>query len=245
MVSCSRLVCLGALICVGPVVGAPIAIVNPGFESPVMGPNQFSIDPPGPGPTGWTNPGPNTGGVFYPTIPSWGYAAPQGNQLLYLNGCAYEQTLAANIVANRTYTLRVAVVHRPGYFNNTYTIQLKAGNTVVAQNLGTVSPPLGGSADAVVVYTSPASGPTIGQPIRIRFTGDTQANFDNVRLDDGAPVACPGDINGDGFTNAADFTILAGNFGSAVPAGTAGDLNNDGIVNAADFVILAGDFGCP
>ena len=56
--------------------------------------------------------------------------------------------------------------------------------------------------------------------------------------------ACAADINGDGATNAADFTILAGNFGNAVPPGTTGDLNNDGLVNAADFVVLAGDFGC-
>ena len=55
---------------------------------------------------------------------------------------------------------------------------------------------------------------------------------------------CPGDVNGDGFTNAADFTILAGNFGSSVANGTGGDLNDDGLVNASDFVILAGDFGC-
>jgi hypothetical protein len=56
--------------------------------------------------------------------------------------------------------------------------------------------------------------------------------------------ACAGDINGDGDTNASDFVILAGNFGSVVTPNTGGDLNGDGLVNAADFVILAGDFGC-
>lgn len=55
---------------------------------------------------------------------------------------------------------------------------------------------------------------------------------------------CAGDINGDGSTNVADFTILAGNFGSAVSPNTSGDFNGDGLVNAGDFVILAGDFGC-
>jgi hypothetical protein len=58
------------------------------------------------------------------------------------------------------------------------------------------------------------------------------------------PGECAGDVNGDGDTNAADFTILAGNFGASVAPNTSGDLNGDGIVNAADFTILAGDFGC-
>jgi hypothetical protein len=56
--------------------------------------------------------------------------------------------------------------------------------------------------------------------------------------------SCTGDINNDGSTNAADFTILAGNFGASVTPNTNGDLNGDGLVNAADFTILAGDFGC-
>jgi hypothetical protein len=58
------------------------------------------------------------------------------------------------------------------------------------------------------------------------------------------PTSCAGDVNGDGATNASDFTILAGAFGTSVTVGTNGDLNGDGLVNAADFVILAGDFGC-
>jgi hypothetical protein len=60
-----------------------------------------------------------------------------------------------------------------------------------------------------------------------------------------APAPCAGDLNADGATNAADFTILAGTFGSSVPPSAPADLNADGVVNAADFVILAGDFGCP
>ena len=59
-----------------------------------------------------------------------------------------------------------------------------------------------------------------------------------------ATPACAGDINGDGSTNAGDFTILAGNFGNPVFPFTGGDLNGDALVNAADFTILAGNFGC-
>jgi endonuclease I len=57
--------------------------------------------------------------------------------------------------------------------------------------------------------------------------------------------ACSGDVNGDGQTNAADFTVLAGNFGGGPGLTRAqGDLSGDGFVNASDFTILAGDFGC-
>jgi predicted outer membrane repeat protein len=64
------------------------------------------------------------------------------------------------------------------------------------------------------------------------------------------PPPCSGDINGDGSTNLADFTILATNFGATgLPFGSGqsrglGDLNDDGSVNLADFTILASDFGC-
>jgi len=224
--------------------GVPIAVTNQGFESPVMTPNGFSTEgPPGTVP-GWTILS-GSGGVFYPTVGSWGYIAPYGTQVLYCNGATFQQTVAANIVANRTYTLRVSVVRRPNFFNNNYTIKLLAGSTVVAQNLGTITPPLGGAQDAVLTYTSPASGPTIGQPIRIQLYGPSQANFDNVRLEDSVPVACPGDVNGDGKTNTADFNILATNFATGSGKTRAqGDLSGDGFVNTADFNILAGDFGC-
>ena len=92
--------------------------------------------------------------------------------------------------------------------------------------------------------------------MRLRFTASdlnagslVEAAIDDVSVTARtcaiAPPACSGDINGDGFTNAADFTVLAGNFGT--PSGATrsqGDLNGDGAVDAADFVILAGDFGC-
>ena len=56
---------------------------------------------------------------------------------------------------------------------------------------------------------------------------------------------CPGDVNGDGQTNAADFTALAGNFATGPGAArAAGDLTDDGFVNVADFTVLAADFGC-
>ena len=73
------------------------------------------------------------------------------------------------------------------------------------------------------------------------------AGDDTLCTDDPAPCQCPADLNGDGATNAADFTILAGQFGQGTPdcrSRAQGDLNCDGVVNAADFTILAGNFGC-
>ena len=58
-------------------------------------------------------------------------------------------------------------------------------------------------------------------------------------------TSCRGDVNGDGRTNAIDFTIVAANY-TAGPNWdlSRGDLNDDGFVNATDFTILAGDYGC-
>jgi alpha-amylase len=58
--------------------------------------------------------------------------------------------------------------------------------------------------------------------------------------------ACPGDIDGDGGTDLADFQVLAANFGAGPGATRSlGDLSGDGWVNLSDFSILANDFGCP
>jgi hypothetical protein len=71
-----------------------------------------------------------------------------------------------------------------------------------------------------------------------------------INLEDGVRVICsiPGDGNGDGVVNASDFTVLAGNYGSAGnPRFRNGDATGDGVVNASDFTVLAGNFGevCP
>jgi uncharacterized membrane protein len=60
----------------------------------------------------------------------------------------------------------------------------------------------------------------------------------------GAP-GCDGDVNGDGATNAADFVVLAANFGAGPGASRSqGDLSGEGVVSSADFTILVADFEC-
>ncbi|MGD9127296.1 MAG: dockerin type I domain-containing protein [Planctomycetia bacterium] len=53
----------------------------------------------------------------------------------------------------------------------------------------------------------------------------------------------PGDANQDGFVNASDATILAGNWQAGPGASwLMGDFNGDGYVNASDATILAGNW---
>lgn len=56
-------------------------------------------------------------------------------------------------------------------------------------------------------------------------------------------VLIPGDVNGDGTVNLADFNILKSNFGLSGQSRAMGDLNGDTNVDLQDFNILKGNFG--
>ncbi|MEM7806624.1 MAG: PEP-CTERM sorting domain-containing protein [Planctomycetota bacterium] len=60
-----------------------------------------------------------------------------------------------------------------------------------------------------------------------------------------APVtpSLPGDANGDGTVDLADFGILRANFGSTMGTFATGDFNGDMNVDLADFGILRANFG--
>ncbi|MEM7807140.1 MAG: dockerin type I domain-containing protein [Planctomycetota bacterium] len=82
--------------------------------------------------------------------------------------------------------------------------------------------------------------------VRLRATVDGKLSVVDDSADEltiGVPLL-PGDANGDGTVNLADFGILRANFGTT---GTAlfsqGDFNNDGNVDLADFGILRANFG--
>ena len=64
---------------------------------------------------------------------------------------------------------------------------------------------------------------------------DTNGNFipDDCELD-------PADLNGDGFINAADLSLLLSMWGSAGPDG---DINGDGAINAADLALMLSVWG--
>jgi len=57
------------------------------------------------------------------------------------------------------------------------------------------------------------------------------------------PPNCPGDANGDNAVDAADLSVLLGQFGTSVTPATGADFNGDGNVNSADLSVLLGAFG--
>lgn len=74
----------------------------------------------------------------------------------------------------------------------------------------------------------------------------TQISVDDLRVstDWSSVVFQPGDANGDGKVDSADFDILAGNFGQTTGLSwSQGDFNGDGIVNALDFNTIATNYG--
>lgn len=68
--------------------------------------------------------------------------------------------------------------------------------------------------------------------------------FDNVRVYEGflsAPK--PGDYDGNGFVEAADYTKWKSTFGSSVIPGTEADGNGNGVIDAADYTVWRDNFG--
>jgi hypothetical protein len=54
---------------------------------------------------------------------------------------------------------------------------------------------------------------------------------------------CPADVNGDGSVDAADLSILLGNWGPWQPTSPDTDFNNDNVTDAADLGVLLGGWG--
>ena len=220
--------------------GAPVAVVNPGFEdisgeSPV---NEFTFGPL----AGWDlyDPGAITAGGAGPTYFIGTLTPfepdPIGNPGVYANfpaGAAesqrvgiafnffgsggggeygFEQTLAATLQADTTYTLEVEIgnidsaTSMGGQFFPLegfpgYRVDLMAGGQILAQDVnglgGTI--PDGEFGTSTVVFATGASHPQLGQPLTIRLvnlnvvdpafpSSDLEVDFDDVRLDaTGAP----------------------------------------------------------
>lgn len=103
---------------------------------------------------------------------------------------------------------------------------------------------------APLVYVSPTAiafavpeRVALGEAL-VRVVRDGVASAGRIVQVEAPAPSCVGDLNGDGATNASDFVVMVGAFGSAVPPGASGDLNGDGVVDAADVAMLVDDLGC-
>jgi len=183
-----------------------ITVPNFSFESPVLpgGANNNG----GNGNTtvisNWTITAPpsNTDNGVYHPIAGFTSTDPlpapaNGNQLAYLvpgAGNTSSITTSASlgtVAANMLYTLTVALGNRSDnlfFDTGTYTIDLLANGASVAEaTLAGSAIPHGTFSDLSAVFTSPASGPLIGESLTIRLSATAGSNsdegiFDNVRL---------------------------------------------------------------
>ena len=154
--------------------------------------------------TNWTiaaPPGNTDNGVYHPlagfTTTNPLPAPADGSQLAYLVpgiGNTSSITTSASlgtVASNMLYTLTVALGNRSDnlfFDTGTYTIDLLANGVSVAEATRAGSTiPHGTFSDLSAVFTSPASGPLIGESLTIRLSATAGSNsdeaiFDNVRL---------------------------------------------------------------
>ena len=158
-----------------------IPIVNADFEAdqlPAAGTNQPTI-------VGWvTTPG-GGDGIFRPTANDYPSGIPSGENAAYVNlpGNLVRQVLPTPLAPNTTYVLKVSV----GWNRNDpfagYTVQLRAGGDILAQDTSSLAPEQGGWVTSIVQHTTGDNPPAIGELLEIRLLAPgVQANFDDVEL---------------------------------------------------------------
>ncbi|WP_425396852.1 dockerin type I domain-containing protein [Aeoliella sp.] len=88
-----------------------------------------------------------------------------------------------------------------------------------------------------------------GDELTLRFTAFTNSNseifaFRNIVIEGLVAVdALPGDYNGDGTVNMADYTLWRNSLGAVVEQGTAADGDGSGTIDAGDFQVWKDHFG--
>lgn len=155
-----------------------ITIQNYSFGSPSTSTYQLAT------PTSWTLPS-GSAGVWRPQTYNVGFSAPSGSQTAYINsGGMIAQTLGDGLWAG-TYSFRVDVCSRgDAYPSHAYSVELRAGTTVIASANQTSVPLEDGACRTVALLPTIASNhPALGQPLSIRLGSTSgQTSFDFVRL---------------------------------------------------------------
>lgn len=228
-----------------------ISVSNPGFENPPISLCSF-----GTAATGWTSAGDAAlwrCGMFGQCLNSYRVGPPEGQQVAYINSGTLSQTLATNLAANTQYTLRVKVGRRFDCCQSSgidYTVQLRAGAALLAQDVGSIIITSGTFRMATVRFSTGTSHPNLGQALQIRLAQGTngQANFDDVQL-----TAAAADCNSNGVFDAIDIANGAADAnGNGVPDSCetrtcVADVNppiiGDGLVNVGDLLAVITAWG--
>lgn len=228
-----------------------ISVSNPGFENPSISLCSF-----GSAATGWNATSDAAlwrCGMFGQCLNSYRFGAPEGQQIAYINSGTLSQTLSANLAANTQYTLRVKVGRRFDCCQSSgldYTVQLRAGTALLAQDAGSIVITSGTYRMATVRFSTGSTHPNLGQALQIRLAQGTggQANFDDVQL-----TAAPADCNSNGVFDSIDIANGAADAnGNGVPDSCesrtcAADVNppitGDGLVNVGDLLAVITSWG--
>ena len=197
------LICLALVLAIGGFAQAEqLVLVNPGFEDPVLAEDDWTwLDVPG-----WTRVGGEGPGIWHVTSADFDpVVAPEGQNVLYTENAVGDaggvaQVLTETFAADTDYTLTADVGNSWNYYWAGYSVQLLAGETVIAQDNDTLWPDYMLWATSTVVYTyDPADSALVGQPLEIRLLNlaldkDVAApdvvgvEFDNVMLSSDASV---------------------------------------------------------
>jgi hypothetical protein len=116
---------------------------------------------------------------------------------------------------------------------------VSGGTPIVNKTVQDMDPASAGFVDYTVTGTATASGDLL---MVISYSGDGEIFVTNARVTQTAPLI-PGDINGDGLVDVADYNIWAANVGATGATWAQGDLNGDGLVDVADYNIWAANVG--
>jgi hypothetical protein len=164
------------------------AISNASFEEPRLQPEEMWRD----GMPGWVGP-PNHWGVNQ-FGREFSEPTPDGRQTAFLNKGEMQQELSEVVAPRTLYILSFWVgfhggaIH-PMQAHPDYTVELCAGESILASQVNPVLPRLHRFAKAALKYASADSEPAIGQHLRIVFRSNgsletgVQNIFDDVRLD--------------------------------------------------------------
>ncbi|QDV86444.1 tRNA nuclease WapA precursor [Stieleria magnilauensis] len=206
-----------------PIPPTDVSVLNPGFEDDVLisgGFRQGSF-------SGWEVVG--RGGVYNPTSSDFPNGnASEGNNVAYHFGGTLSQTLTSPLEAGKLYTLEVDVGRRIRYEFPGYSVQLWAGDNLLAEDRS-LSPSEGTYETSTVQYHAARDDADAGALLKIVLVSEgSLAIFDNVRLTARPPF--PTGMEIDPISGQIEWTPTLDQLG-AVEVSLIVDDGNDGVIN--------------